>query len=111
PSDEDISAGRTLMGVALWQERKRGAAVMRSIVEWLERQGFNRQLELNRRLCGQSYIDDEMVRALLEQGADPNWVAPNGISVLEHALLRYWKRSEAGVDLLVAAGARPRRAL
>lgn len=110
PSDDDISAGRTLMGVALWQERERGAAVMRPIVEWLEGQGFDRQLELNRRLCGNGRIDDEMVRALLAQGADPNWVAPNGIPVLEHALLRYWKRSEA-VDLLVAAGARPRRAL
>ena len=46
------------------------------------------------------------VRWLLDRGADPNWVAPSGIPVLEHALIRYW--SGEAVDVL-AARARPRR--
>ncbi len=50
----------------------------------------------------------EKVRWLLERGADPNWVAPSGIPVLEHALLLYW--NGAAVDL-VAARAKPRQAL
>jgi hypothetical protein len=48
------------------------------------------------------------VRYLLDSGADPNWVPPNGIPVLEHALLRYWN-GEA-VDVL-AARTTPRDAL
>jgi hypothetical protein len=30
------------------------------------------------------------VEDLLARGADPTWVAPNGYSVLEHAIYRYW---------------------
>lgn len=48
------------------------------------------------------------MRWLLERGADPDWVAPNGASVLEHALIRYWN-GEA-VDL-VAARTKPPKAL
>ena len=50
----------------------------------------------------------ERVRWLLERGANPNWVAPNGIPVLEHALIRYW--NGAAVDVL-AERAVPRKAL
>jgi hypothetical protein len=110
PSEYDISAGRTLMGLALGEERRQGAAVMRPIMDWLEARGFSRQRELNLRLCGHGIgiPSAEEVRSLLDQGADPNWVPPNGIPVLEHALLRY--RNGAAVDVL-AAHTRPRRAL
>lgn len=100
--------GRSLLGTALAQERTSGVAAMRPILEWLEAQGFDRQLELNAQLCGHMRMRTEEVRALLDQGADPAWMAPNGYSALEHALVRYWN-GEA-VDLL-AARARPRRAL
>jgi hypothetical protein len=50
----------------------------------------------------------EEVHTFLDQGADPNWVAPNGLSVLEHALIRYWNGD--AVDVL-AARTTPRRAL
>lgn len=63
---------------------------------------------LNQALCGHMYMPTEIVRFLLDRGADPNWVAPNGIPVLEHALLRYWN-GEA-VDVL-APHATPREAL
>ena len=81
---------------------------MKPIMDWLTAQGFDRQRELNVRLCGHIRMTTEEVRALLDQGADPDWVAPNGSTVLEHAIVRYWN-GEA-VDLL-AAHATPRKAL
>jgi ATPases with chaperone activity, ATP-binding subunit len=48
------------------------------------------------------------VRWLLDRGANPSWIAPNAIPVLEHALIRYWN-GEA-VDL-IAARVVPRKAL
>ncbi len=108
PSDHDAAKGRSLLSIALHHERRQGMAAMRSIVEWLVAQGLDLQHELNRQLCGHMGITTEKVRWLLDRGADPNWVAPNGIPVLEHALIRYWN-SEA-VDL-VAARAAQRKAL
>jgi hypothetical protein len=90
PCTEDAATGHTLMGLALWQERIRGADAMRPIMEWLATQGLDRQRALNNRLCGHVHMTPEEVRSLLDQGADANWVAPNGLSVLEHALICYW---------------------
>ena len=53
-------------------------------------------------------MNSELVRELIESGADPNWVAPNGVPVLEHALIRYWNGEM--VDVL-AQHARARKAL
>ena len=105
---DDAEIGMSLMTTALHGERKRGEAAMRPIVTWLVAQGFDLQRTLNVHLCGHMGMPTEDVRWLLDRGADPNWVAPNGIPVLEHALLRYWN-GEA-VDL-VAARATPRKAL
>jgi len=108
PLEEEEAAGNRLLETALHHERRQGSAAMRPIIEWLVAQGLDLQHELNRQLCGHAHITAEKVRWLLERGADPNWVAPNGIQVLEHALIRYWN-AEA-VDVL-AARATPRRAL
>jgi ankyrin repeat protein len=40
-----------------------------------------------------------MTRALLDFGANPEWIAPNGYSVLEHAVVRYG--SGKAVDVLL----------
>lgn len=108
PSDYDVSKGGSLLRFALHHERRQGRAAMRPIIEWLVAQGLDLQHELNRQLCGHMRITTEKVRWLLDRGADPNWIAPNGIPVLEHALIGYWN-GEA-VDL-VAARAAPRKAL
>lgn len=108
PSDDDVATGRLLIRSALHHERRLGQDPMRPIIEWLEAQGLDVQLELNRWLCGRLNMPTADVRWLLERGADPNWVALNGIPVLEHALIRYWN-GEA-VDVL-AAHVRPRKAL
>jgi hypothetical protein len=104
----DLRGQGNLMSLALAHERKRGSTAMRPVLEWLANRGFNLRETLSSRLCGHMRMDPEMVRWLLERGADPNWVAPNGIPVLEHALLCYWN-AEA-VDVL-AAHATPRHAL
>jgi ankyrin repeat protein len=80
---------------------------MRPILDWLVSRGLDIQRELNLRLCGRMKISTENVRDLLDRGADPNWVAPNGVPVLEHALIRYW--NPEAVDLL-ASRATPRKA-
>jgi hypothetical protein len=66
------------------------------------RASFDLQRAPNGQLCGYGppHIKPETVQYLLERGADTNWVAPNGILVLEHALLKYW--SGDSVDVLAA---------
>jgi hypothetical protein len=97
-----------LMRMALHRERTLGPDTMRPIMAWLTAQGFDRQRELNTMLTGRMSMEVNTVRWLLESGATPDWIAPNGIPVLEHALIRYW--NGAAVDVL-AARATPRRAL
>jgi len=107
PNDFRMSS---LLRTALEQEKVRGIDALRPIVEWLGTQGFDLQHELNVQLCGRmgGRATPEHVRWLLDRGADPSYVAPNGYPVLEHALVRYWN-GEA-VDL-VAARTRPRHTL
>lgn len=108
PSDDDAARGRSLLRTALLHERAQGKTAMRPIIDWLSAQGLDLQAELNRQLCGHLRMQTGKVRWLLDRGADPNWIAPTGIPVLEHALIRYWN-GEA-VDL-VAARVIPRKAL
>lgn len=108
PTGYKISMGARLLRSALHHERRQGATAMRPIIEWLTAQGLDVQLELNRQLCGHMHITTEKARWLLARGADPNWIPPNGIPVLEHAIISYWN-AEA-VDL-VAARVVPRKAL
>lgn len=98
PSVTDLATGRTLTWLALGIEQRRGVAAMQPVFDWLAPRGFDRRSELGRRLCGHMRMRPDEVQSLLDQGADPNWVAPNGIPVLEHALIRYWN-GEA-VDVL-----------
>jgi hypothetical protein len=62
----------------------------RSILEWIQSLGIDLQVALNRKLLGGIRMSTEAVDRLLTMGADPAWVAPNGYSVLEHAIHRYW---------------------
>ena len=108
PSPVMVEKGGSLLRFAIHHERRLGREAMRPILEWLATQGLDLQRELNRQLCGHRLIRTDKVRWLLERGADPNWIAPNGVSVLEHAIIRYWN-AEA-VDL-VAARSKPPKAL
>jgi hypothetical protein len=107
PSAEDRRDSQTVVAVALGAE-ERNVLGARAITDWLASQGADVNFTLSARLCGRKFETTETVRFLLERGADPNWTAPNGISVLEHALLTYWN-GEA-VDL-IAPRVTPKSAL
>jgi hypothetical protein len=100
---------QTLVRLAVDFEHESNAAVARRVTNLLASRGVDIQRELNERLLG--WPDDggrpETVRWYLDRGADPNWMPPNGITVLEHALVRY--KSGACVDL-IAERVTPRRA-
>jgi hypothetical protein len=110
PTHQDVARARTLIAMAVGQEERFGVEAMRPVIDWLEAHGFDRQHELDTRLCGigGARMTSREVRNLIARGADPSWVAPNGIPVLEHALLRYW--NAAAVNTL-AAHTTPRDAL
>jgi hypothetical protein len=60
---------------------------------------------LNWMLLGHMRMTRDQVQRLLDLGADPNWVPPNGHSVLEHVIWRCW--SGEVVDL-IASRVKPR---
>jgi hypothetical protein len=72
--------------------------------EWLRGQ-MDMTSTLNWMLLGYMRMEPEHMRRLLDMGADPNWVAPNGYTVLEHVIWRCW--SGEIVDM-VAARVKPR---
>lgn len=108
PSGPPTANGWRIMMCVIHHEREQGREALRPILDWLGAQGVDFQAELQLQLCGHMHMRPEKVRWLLDRGADPNWVAPNGIPLLEHALLLYWD-GEA-VDIL-AARTTPRKAL
>ncbi|PYP61183.1 MAG: hypothetical protein DMD26_18185 [Gemmatimonadetes bacterium] len=107
PPVEDRRDLTTLIHVALGAE-ERAVPGARAITDWLATQSVDVPLALNERFFGKPPLTTANVRFLLDRGADPDWIAPNGVSVLEHALLRYW--NGAAVDL-IARHATPKRAL
>lgn len=99
PTTEDTRKNYDVVASAIVQEQ-RLPSDDRRLTEWLAANGFDVQQTLNRMLCGHMRISADKVRYLLDRGADPDWVAPNGRCVLEHALVTYWN-AEA-VDVLAA---------
>ncbi len=108
PTGTDMATGATLLNAVFDWEGRRGREAMQPIVAWLAEQGLDVQRALNMCWYNRRPKRADDVRALLSRGADPNWVADSGISVLEHALLRWWNGD--AVDAL-AAHAAPRDAL
>ena len=109
PSAYDVSRRRSILAFAIDIERSTGRDAMRPIIGWLASQGLDFQRELNSQLCRAFFtrgLDD--IRYLLERGADPNWVSPGGVTVLEHALISYWNGEWAD---LIAERVVPRKAL
>jgi len=104
PSPVDTRQNRDIVVKAILQER-RSPSSDRRLTDWLAANGFDVQRTLNRMLCGHTRISADKVRYLLGRGADPDWVAPNGRSVLEHALVTYW--NVESVDVLAAHARRP----
>ena len=104
----NIVRGPTLIGCALRHERKLGCDAMQQVIAWLAAHGQDEQAELNEQLCGHLRMKTDDVRWLLAPGANPHWTAPNGLCVLENALLRCWNGEAVDV---VAAHVTPKKAL
>lgn len=88
-------------------EQKKRSTEIRQIEEFLVSRGADLQAVLSRMLLFGIHRKPEEVAYLLERGADPDWVPPDTVPILEHALLNYWN-GEA-VDL-IARRVTPRRA-
>jgi hypothetical protein len=110
PSVIDREWRRTPASMAVSFECEARTAKARRVTDFLASRGVDIQRELNERLLGfpTDREQPERVRWYLDRGADPNWMPPNGIAVLEHALIMFM--SAQCVDL-IAQRVRPRRAL
>lgn len=82
----------------------------REVLDWIASLGIDAQASLNEQLLGflGGGMTVEHVERMIEAGADPSWVAPNGYTVLEHAIQRYW--NGAAVDA-IARRVKPRDTL
>jgi hypothetical protein len=111
PSVIDVEWRRTLASMAVSIECTARTPEARRITDFLASRGVDVQRELNERLLGFPHDRERMAERLrwyLDRGANPDWMPPNGITVLEHAIVRY--RDAASVDL-IAERVTPRRAL
>lgn len=97
-----------------WKEQRLEA---KRVTDWLASRGADLQKALNWMLVSFMPIGclvmrdptgTDAIEFLIARGADPNWIAPNGISVLEHALLR--ARSVKAVDAIASRVTAPRKA-
>ena len=100
PSDQEWRTRSHVLVDALSIEHETRRPELRAIVDWLGTVGFDVQHELNLNLCGRMYRSVDNVQYWFDRGADPHWIAPNGYSVLEHAIWRYWNGD--AVDVIAA---------
>lgn len=109
-SEVDREWRLTLAGMALYWERESKAVDARRITDLLASRGVDVQHALDEMLLGwpQDRGRPENVRWYLDRGANPNWMPPNGVTVLEHAIVRY--KNGACVDL-IAERVVPRKVL
>lgn len=96
----------TLAREVLLVDIKSATVGSRRIYDWL-RERIDMTETLNWMLLGYIQMKTEEMQRLLDLGADPNWIPPNGYSVLEHVIWRCW--NGAIVDL-IASRVTPREA-
>jgi hypothetical protein len=98
----------SLVRNALLFERREESAEARRMTEFLLSRGADVADALSSILIHQMHLNvgTDEIAYWLDRGADPEWMPPNGISVLEHALLRYW--NGAAVDLIAKRVVPPR---
>lgn len=96
----------TVGSAAISFEQTKGLPECRAISELLSARGVDIQLTLNEKLVSRLFMKTEDVKFLLDRGADPSWRHPNGLTVLEHAIMRWWN-GEA-VDLIAKRVTAPR---
>ena len=100
---EERRTGFTLLTSALAVELTGGPDASR-LTEWLVSQGLDLTAALEHMLFQPAMPPD--VKALVARGAKLTAIAPNGLTLLEHALL-HWHRDRAVVDFIAARVSRP----
>ncbi len=75
------------------------------ILDWL-RERIDLRSTLNWALLGHWNMPTGSAQQLLDAGADPSWTAPNGYTVIEHAIVRYW--NQEAVDLIASRVTAPK---
>lgn len=107
----------SLLGYAIAREWSSPGSETRRITDWIVARGASLRDELGHRLVEAHHFSVftrsadggrtresrtivDYVAFLLERGADPTWLPPNRIPVLEHALVRY--RNGKAIDLLAS---------
>jgi hypothetical protein len=106
PAEQGHPRSDTLARAVLLHDVKESTPESRRVYEWLQAR-IDLSTPLNWMLLGYMRMKTEEMQRLLDRGADPNWVPPNGFSVLEHVIWRCW--SGEIVDL-IARRVRPREA-
>ena len=87
-----------LMRAALQLELDNPGSDVRVVSDFLVSRGADLDDALNQMMLTGIKVRPEYIRFLLDRGADPNWILPNGLSILEWAILRYW--SPGAVDVI-----------
>lgn len=111
PSEVDVHFRQSLARIAVACEYTSRDPAAKAITELLAARGADVQRELDAELLGWWPMQEggaDRVRWMLDRGANPRWSPPNGISVLEHALVRF--RDPECVNL-IAAHVTPKPAL
>lgn len=107
PMLENRDEKHSLLHSALYHEVENRTPEARAITDWVVTLGFELVPTLNLLLTYAFRTDAKKIAHLLERGADPNAVAPSGLSIMDIAVLKYWNGD--AVDL-IAAGTTPRKA-
>lgn len=111
PSEVGVHFRQSLARIAVVCEFTTRNPAATAITELLTARGADVQRELDAELLGWWPMQEggaDRVRWMLDRGANPRWTPPNGISVLEHALVRF--RDPACVNL-IATHVTPKPAL
>lgn len=97
----------SLLGAAILLEFSEPGTDARAMSDLLVARGADLTTTLGRILLSGFHKKPAEVAFFLDRGADPNWLPPSGVPVLEHALMKYW--NPESVDL-IARLVTPRKA-
>jgi hypothetical protein len=107
PAEQGHPRSDTLARNALLREVKAGTPWSRRVYQSL-RKRVDLATTVNGMQLGYMRMTTDEMQRILDLGADPEWVPPNGYSVLEHVIWRCWNGEV--VDL-IAPRVKPREAL
>lgn len=107
PVEPEHPRSNTLAGNVVIYDVQAATPESRKMYEWL-RERVDLTSTMNWMLLGYMRMTPEQMQRLLDRGADPEWIPPNGYSVLEHVIWRCW--SGEVVDL-IAKRVKPRKGL